>query len=112
MRRKPANPLAIWQTCAGLGMLAFEAQAVVGMRLLGMAGAWPVARNENRKMLAEKPPAFSRAATAAAGKAVSGGWPDEVILAAVRPLTRTARANRKRLAAKALSRGKKTRGKS
>ena len=107
MGRKPANPLGIWQACAGLGMLAFEAQAVVGMRLLGMAGAWPVARTENRKMLSEKPAAFSRAATAAARKAASGGRPDQVLLAAVKPLTRTARANRKRLAAGAVSRGKK-----
>lgn len=108
MGRKPANPLGIWQAYAGLGMLAFEAQAVVGMRLLGMAGAWPVARTENRKMLSEKPPAFAKAAIAAARKAASGGSSDQILTAAVRPLTQTARANRKRLAAKAVSRGKKT----
>jgi hypothetical protein len=65
------------------------------MRLLGMSGAWPVGKGENRKMLSEKPPAFSKAATAAARKAASGGRPDQVLLAAVKPLTRTARANRK-----------------
>jgi hypothetical protein len=101
MGRKPANPVEIWRAYAGLGMLAFEAQAVVGMRLLGMSGAWPVGKGENRKMLSEKPPAFSKAATAAARKAASGGRPDQVLLAAVKPLTRTARANRKRLAARA-----------
>jgi hypothetical protein len=73
MRRKPANPVEIWRAYAGLGMLAFEAQAVVGMRLLGMSGAWPVGKGENRKMLSEKPPAFSKAANAAARKAASGG---------------------------------------
>ena len=56
MARKTVNPVAIWQAYAGLGMLALEAQAVIGMRLLGMGGAWPVGKNENRKMLAEKPP--------------------------------------------------------
>jgi hypothetical protein len=70
MGRKPANPVEIWRAYAGLGMLAFEAQAVVGMRLLGMSGAWPVGKGENRKMLSEKPPAFSKAATAAARKAM------------------------------------------
>jgi len=107
MARKPANPVEIWQAYTGLGMLALEAQAVVGMRLLGMSGAWPVGKNENRKMLAEKPPAFARAATAAAKKAVSGGSPEQILTAAVKPLTRTARANRKRLVAKAVSGRKK-----
>jgi hypothetical protein len=87
MGRKPANPVEIWRAYAGLGMLAFEAQAVVGMRLLGMSGAWPVGKGENRKMLSEKPPAFSKAANAAARKAASGGRPDQVLLAAVKPLT-------------------------
>jgi hypothetical protein len=108
MARKAVNPVEIWQAYAGLGMLAFEAQAVVGMRLLGMSGAWPVGKNENAKMLAEKPPAFAKAATAAAKKAVSGGRPDQVLTAAVKPLTKTARANRKRLVAKAVSHRKKT----
>jgi hypothetical protein len=107
MGRKPANPVEIWRAYAGLGMLAFEAQAVVGMRLLGMGGVWPVGKGENRKMLSEKPPAFSKAATAAARKAASGGRPDQVLLAAVKPLTRTARANRKRLAARTAIGGKK-----
>lgn len=107
MRRKTANPVEIWQACAGLGMLAFEAQAVIAMRVLGMSGAWPVGKSENRKMLSEKPPAFAKAATAAARKAVSGARADQVLTAAVKPLTQTARANRKRLAARAVTRGKK-----
>lgn len=108
MPRKPVNPVKIWQAYAGLGMLALEAQAVIGMRLLGMSGAFPVDKSENRKMLAEKPPAFARAATAAAKKAVAGGSPEQILTAAVKPLTRTARANRKRLVSKAVSRRKKT----
>lgn len=107
MARKTVNPVAIWRAYAGLGMLAFEAQAVIGMRVLGMSGAWPVGKNENEKMLAEKPPAFARAATAAAKKAVSGGTPEQIITAAVKPLTRTARANRKRLVARAVTTRKK-----
>lgn len=108
MARKTVNPVAIWQAYAGLGMLALEAQAVIGMRVLGMNGAWPVGKSENKKMLAEKPPAFAKAATAAARKAVAGGSPDQILTAAVKPLTKTARANRKRLAANAVSRRKKT----
>ncbi len=108
MRRKPVNPVEIWQAYAGLGMLALEAQAVIGMRMLGMSGAIPGAKSENRKRLAEKPPAFARAATAAARKAAAGGSPEQILTAAVKPLTKTARANRKRLVSKAVSRRKKT----
>ncbi|SOE17782.1 hypothetical protein SAMN05877838_2685 [Hoeflea halophila] len=108
MPRKPVNPVEIWQAYVGLGMLALEAQAVIGIRLLGMSGAFPVGKSENRKMLAEKPPAFARAATAAAKKAVAGGSPEQILTAAVKPLTRTARANRKRLVSKAVARRKKT----
>lgn len=108
MARKAATPAQIWRAYAGLGMLAFEAQAVVGMRLMGMSGAWPVGKSENSKMLSEKPPAFAKAATAAATKAAFGGRPDQVLTAAVKPLAKIARANRKRLAAKAVVRRKKT----
>lgn len=108
MARKRVNPVQIWQAYAGLGMLALEAQAVIGMRVLGMNGIWPVGKNENRKMLAEKPPAFARAAAAAVKNAASGGRPEQILTAAVKPLTRTVRANRKRLVAKAVSHRKKT----
>ena len=108
MARKPANPVEVWQAYAGLGMLALEAQAVVNMRLLGMSGLWPVGRNENKKMVSEKPPAFTKAALAAAKKAASGGRPDQILAVAVKPLTQSARANRKRLATKAVSGRKKT----
>ena len=107
MARKKASPADLWRTWAGLGMLAFEANAVVGMRVMGMNGLWPVGKGEDKKMLSEKPPAFARASVAAARKAASGGRPDQVLAAAVKPLAKVARANRKRLARNAFPASKK-----
>ncbi|OCW55528.1 hypothetical protein [Hoeflea olei] len=112
MARRKANVTDIWSAWAGLGLLALEAQAVIGMRVMGMHGLWPVGKGEDRKMVSEKPPAFARSALAAAGVAASGGRPDQVLAAAVKPLTRVARANRKRLAGAAVKRRKPPKGRS
>lgn len=97
MARKQATPAQIWKAWSDLGSLAIEAQMVVTMRMLGMAGAWPVGKSENSRMVSEKPPAFARAAQAATAKALAGGRPDQILSTAAATLTRTARANRKRL---------------
>ena len=100
-RRKP-NPFDIWRTSADVGALAFETHAVVTMRMMGMAGMWPVAKSENERMMSEKRPAFVKAATAAAKVAMNGGRADEIVSAATKSLTTKARANRKRLAKRIL----------
>lgn len=107
MAGNPANPVEIWQAYAGLGALAIEAQAVVGMRLHRINGLWPVGKSENSKMVPEKPPAFAKAAVAAAKTAASGGRPDQILTAAVKPLTHTVRSNRKRMTRNAISANKK-----
>ena len=43
--------LRLWTTSA---LIAMEAQAVIAMRLWGMAGLWHVTANENRRMVEEK----------------------------------------------------------
>lgn len=99
-RRKP-TPFDLWRAGIEVGTLAFEAQAVVTMRMMGMAGIWPVAKSENRRMLSEKPPAFIKAAAAATNKAAKGGRIDEVVSVAAKSLSTKARANRKRLVRRA-----------
>ncbi len=97
-RRKRATSIFdMWRVGAEMGTLAIEAQAVVTMRVLGMAGAWPVKSTENKLMSDEKPPEFAKAAVAATKMAMSGGRPDQILSAAMKPLTTKARANRKRL---------------
>ena len=79
--------------------LCAEAQMVVAMRLAGMAGLWPVTADETHRMIAEKGPALMGAASDAQTAALAGQRLDEVLLAAITPLTGAARDNRLRLSA-------------
>jgi len=97
MARRRSHPFNIWRTSAELGTLAMETQAVITMRMMGMAGLWPVEKSENELMMSEKQPAFAKAAMAATAVAMKGGRVDEVVSAATKSLTTKARSNRKRL---------------
>lgn len=74
-----------------------EAQVVIGMRSLGMMGLWPVADTEDARMVSEKLAAVTQSVKAAGAAAVAGKRPDEVAMAALKPLGRKTRANAKRL---------------
>ena len=90
--------MALFQVGVASAQMLVEAQAVITMRLWGMAGLWSVTPAENMRMLTEKPVALSRAGSAAAQAAMRGATPDKVAEAWIRPITRRARANRRRLA--------------
>lgn len=78
-------------------MLA-EAQTVFTLRLMGMAGLWPVSAQENSRMVSEKALAVM-AASRAAGRAIAAGkMPAEVALAALKPVRARTRRNATRLA--------------
>ncbi len=79
------------------GMIAAEAQAVIAMRLMGMAGLWHVAPTEQTRMFAEKIAAAQKGATQAALAAMRGASPVDVAARAVAPVRRATRANVKRL---------------
>lgn len=85
-----------WQTSV---MLA-EAQAVIAMRMMGLAGFWAVHPSESLRMIAEKPAAYARAAEAAGRAAFAGKAPHEIAGAALRPVRRKTRANSRRLVRK------------
>ncbi|MET4100974.1 hypothetical protein ABIE58_000390 [Roseovarius sp. MBR-78] len=78
-----------------------EAQMVVTLRLAGMVGLWPVARDEAHRMIAEKAPALIGAAADAQSAALAGQRLDQIMLAAITPLAGAARDNRLRLSAAA-----------
>ena len=98
MRNKITTPTDMMSLWMSYGTMMLEAQSVVAFRMMGMSGAWSVPKGENSAMVAEKVPAFVEAMTASSIAAMSGKAPDKVMQAAITPLTREARSNRKRLA--------------
>jgi uncharacterized protein YecT (DUF1311 family) len=92
-----SDPFAPWRAGFALWALAVQAQAVIGLRTLGMMGVLAASPRERRTMVAEKGPAFARAALAAGTAAAQGKGPDAVVAAAVRPLKRRTGANVRRL---------------
>ena len=74
-----------------------ESQMVIGMRLAGMAGLWPMAKSETDRMLAEKLAAGMDSAHAALRSGMAGGNISEMAMAAMKPVRAKTRANAKRL---------------
>lgn len=91
------NPLALLSLQSQMTELMLNTQTVMTLRLLGMSGAIPAPRGENDRMVAEKAPAMAKAYAAGAKAAMSGSTPDQIMSAAMAPLSRKVRANRKRL---------------
>lgn len=77
--------------------LAIESHIVIALRLFGMVGLWPVHGDESSRMIAEKAPAWIKAAGHGHQSLLSGGRLDEILLATIEPLRYTAQSNRERL---------------
>lgn len=93
----PKGSLSYYALSVQSAQMALEAQTVVALRLLGMAGLWAVPHADDMRMVLEKPDAFVRSATAASQAMLSGKRPDQIATAAIKPLRRKTRANARRL---------------
>ena len=91
------NPMTLIGLNANFVTLMLETQAVMTLRILGMAGALPQRQGENTRMFEEKGPAMFSAYTAATKAAMAGQSPDRIFEAAMKPVSKKVRANRKRL---------------
>ncbi|WP_435259298.1 antifreeze protein [Thioclava sp. FR2] len=78
-------------------MMLHEAQMVVGLRLMAMAGMWTVTPSENHRMVKEKLEAACESGMAASHAAMSGKRPAQVAEAALTPIARRTRSNVTRL---------------
>lgn len=94
----PRSSFELWRTQTQLTLLAVETQAVMTMRLIGMAGIWNTTPAETTRMITEKPEAIGRAVMAAWLAAASGQPASRILHAAARPLRKRTRANARRLA--------------
>jgi hypothetical protein len=74
-----------------------ESQMVIGMRLAGLAGLWPMAQSETNRMMSEKLSAGLDSAHAALRTGMAGGNISDVAMAAMKPVRAKTRANAKRL---------------
>lgn len=74
-----------------------EAQAVIGLRMLGMMGALPAAPGETARMVSEKHEALAEAQAAFWRAAWSGKAPAAAASAMLAPYGRRTRANAERL---------------
>lgn len=74
-----------------------EAHGVMTLRLLGMGGAISAPSGENERMVSEKSDAMIDACTAATKAVMAGKSPDQIMSAALKPVSRKVTANRKRL---------------
>jgi hypothetical protein len=94
---KPAEVITLSIKTA---MMLTQAQMVIGMRMMGMAGLWRVQPSENARMSSEKVQAAQDSGQAMMRAAMQGKSAAKVAEAGLRPVARTTRANAKRLAAR------------
>ncbi|WP_371153753.1 antifreeze protein [Jannaschia sp. 2305UL9-9] len=74
-----------------------EANTVIGLRMLGMAGVLPSDAGETSRMVSEKQKAFARAGAAASAAMIAGKTPLQAYGLALTPIGKTTRANAMRL---------------
>jgi hypothetical protein len=98
MMRSFMNPAEILRLQITFGLMLAEAQMVIGMRLMGMAGMWRVAPSENARMVSEKLAAAQEASRAATRAAMQGKSAAIIADHALKPIRRRTSANAKRLA--------------
>lgn len=94
----PAALAEYWRLWAQMGMMAYEAQMVIAMRVMGMGGLWSVTPSETTRMVSEKAAAFTTAAMQGALATARGESPGKVASKMVRPIRAKTRANSRRLA--------------
>ena len=97
MRNQAFNPVRFWTNMMQAGFMMAEAQTVIAMRLMGVAGVWSVAPSESHRMVSEKVHAAAKSATEAGHAMLRGQSPDQIIAAVLRPYRQKTRANSRRL---------------
>ncbi len=77
--------------------MLIEAQTVIGLRMMGMAGVMTAAPGENTRMVTEKQTAFAQSGIAAMGALMAGKTPAQAYGLALTPIGQATRANSRRL---------------
>ena len=96
-RNSDMTPAQMMAMNTKIAKLMIDTQAVMALRLMGMAGALPARSDENNRMVVEKGPAFAKAMTEVTAAAIAGKRPDQIMSAGIKPLQVKVSSNRKRL---------------
>jgi hypothetical protein len=99
------TPINLMRLSIQTGMMMTQANMVIAMRLMGMAGTWNVTPAENRRMVDEKAVAAVASGMAMARAAMAGKGPVAVAAAGLQPVARKTRANARRLAKRGMKAG-------
>ncbi len=92
------SPAEMLRLSIRTGLMLTEAQMIIAMRMMGMAGLWSVRPGENRRMMTEKLVAAQQSGMAASSAMMAGKSATEVAEAALASVARQTRANVTRLA--------------
>jgi hypothetical protein len=93
----PSTPAQMLQLSFRFGFMLAEAQMVIGLRLLGMAGLWNTVPSETTRMIREKLAASGEGAIAASKAVLQGKSPAKVADLALKPIRRRTKSNAARL---------------
>ena len=95
-----------WTYSLNLARLGFEAQCVIALRMMRLAGGGALARREAGRMIAEKSAALIAAQMTAAAALAGGRGPHTAAVGALRPYKRAVSRNRHRLTRRRRGAGK------
>lgn len=87
----------MWMTGFEAARLGLEAQTVIGLRIMGLAGLWAMPSSENLRMVSEKQAAFAAAAMAVGTALARGATATTVARRAMTPVRARTSANVRRL---------------
>ena len=97
MGKRKTRPDNMVATMLDTTRMMMEAQAVMGMRFMGMAGMWNVSPQEVSDMMSEKQLAFSQSAVAMGKATMAGSSAETIFNAGSQPLRTKTSANYRRL---------------
>ncbi len=90
-----ANDMA--GTLLDLARMMGDVHGVVALRVLGLAGIWPMPDEERQLMIQEKIPALTEAMLAGLFSALSGHGPERILRSAIAPISEKVSKNHSRL---------------
>jgi hypothetical protein len=96
MKRLP-TPFDYMAPAMTMTRMLLEAQTVIALRMMGMAGVLPARPGETTRMVTEKVAAAQDAGVAMARAAMAGASPAAITSAGLKPVRRRTRANVARL---------------